>query len=157
VKTMPIYWPLLTLQLENEPKEVLVELSAALRSMTLPNGTIDRNKPWPPRPAPEPPNATSGKVVAAPVVVLRSAAATESGPDAGVTVGLAVFDAKLEGDGLGDRLAENAAELYVRLTPQKSGDTNVTLSWQPVKSKTGSGSLAKATGAGPHTKRITLE
>jgi hypothetical protein len=47
--------------------------------------------------------------------------------------------------------------LYVKLTPQKSGFTNVALSWQPVESKTGSGLLAKATGAGPHTKRITLE
>lgn len=31
------------------------------------------------------------------------------------------------------------------------------LSWQPVESKTGAGSVANAAGAGPQTKRITLE
>lgn len=148
---------MLTAQLEKEPKLELVELLTAFSSVTLPNGTIERKKPWPPRPAPKLPNATSGTDIAVPVVALRRIVATERGPEAGVAVGLAVVDAKLVGDGLGERLAAKAAKLYVRLTPQKSGVTNVALSWHPVVSRNGAGSLAKAAGAGPHTKRISLE
>ena len=111
VNDMPIYCPLLTAQLEKEPKLVLVILFAALSSVTLPNGTIERNRPWPPRPAPAIPNDTSGTGVAAPFEALRRTAATERGPEAGVADALAVIDEKLVGDGLGERLAAKAAEL----------------------------------------------
>ena len=53
VKTIPTYWPLLTLQLEKEPKLVLVELVAAFSSNTDPKGVMDSARPWPPDPRPE--------------------------------------------------------------------------------------------------------
>jgi hypothetical protein len=53
VKTIPTYWPLLTLQLEKEPKLVLVELVAAFSSNTDPKGVMDSARPWPLDPRPE--------------------------------------------------------------------------------------------------------
>ena len=100
---------------------------------------------------------------------MRSAAKSESGPEAGVAVAVdpvdGVADAAGEtviepvgvgGPGDGERLAASAK--VDRLTPQMSGVATVALRWQPVaSSNAGAGAFRRAAGAGPHTYRIVLE